>query len=101
MFESFYENIFCYEWDKNSIPYRRQCGIRVIHEGNDMGMGFIPDIIIDNKVILELKSVETLGEVHYKQLLTYLRISNLKLGFLINFNTSLIKNGIHRVVNNL
>lgn len=101
LFESVYEQIFCYEWDKTSIPYSRQCGIKVIHEGNDMGIGFIPDIIIANKVILELKSVENLAEVHYKQLLTYLRLTNLKLGLLINFNTPLIKNGIHRLVNNL
>ena len=66
-----------------------------------MGLGFIPDIIIDNKIILELKSVETLAEVHYKQLLTYLRLTKLKLGLLINFNVPFIKNGIHRIVNNL
>lgn len=66
-----------------------------------MGIGFIPDIVFDNKVIIELKSVESLAEVHYKQLLTYLRITNLKLGLLINFNVPLIKNGIHRIVNKL
>ncbi len=66
-----------------------------------MGIGFIPDIIIADKLILELKSVEVLAEVHYKQLLTYLRLTNLKLGLLINFNVPLIKNGIHRIVNNL
>ena len=101
LFESVYEEIFCYEWNKLLIPYSRQKGIKVIHDGHEMGIGFIPDIIIANKVILELKSVETLGEVHYKQLLTYLRITNLKLGLLINFNVPLIKNGIHRIVNNL
>lgn len=101
LFESVYEQIFCYEWDKKSIPYTRQSGIKVIHEGKDMGIGFIPDIIIFNKVILELKSVETLAEVHYKQLLTYLRLTNLKLGLLINFNVPVIRSGIHRIVNNL
>jgi len=101
LFESVYEEIFCYEWNKNTIPYARQCGIKVIHEEVDMGIGFIPDLIIDNKLILELKSVETLAEVHYKQLLTYLRLTKLKLGLLINFNVPLIKNGVHRIVNNL
>jgi len=101
LFESVYEQIFCHEWKKDIIPYSRQCGIKVIHEGVDMGIGFIPDIIIDSKVILELKSVETLAEVHYKQLLTYLRLTTIKLGLLINFNVPLIKNGIHRIVNNL
>jgi GxxExxY protein len=101
LFESVYEEIFCHEWNKNAVPYTRQWGIKVIHEGVDMGLGFIPDIIIDNKIILELKSVETLAEVHYKQLLTYLRLTKLKLGLLINFNVPFIKNGIHRIVNNL
>jgi len=78
----------------------RQRGIKVIHDGIDMGIGFIRDIIIDNKLILELKSVENLVEVHYKQLLTYLRLTKLKLGLLINFNVPLIKDGIHRIVNN-
>jgi len=66
-----------------------------------MEMGFIVDIIVENKVILELKSQEVLAPVHSKQLLTYLRITGLKLGLLINFGESLIKNGIHRIVNNL
>jgi len=101
LFESVYEEIFCYEWNKTNIPYLRQSGIKVVHERVDMGIGFIPDIVINNKIILELKSVENLAEVHYKQLLTYLRITNLKLGLLINFNVPLIKNGIHRIVNNL
>ena len=101
LFESVCEEIFCHEWNKNTVPYTRQWGIKVIHEGVDMGLGFIPDIIIDNKIILELKSVETLAEVHYKQLLTYLRLTKLKLGLLINFNVPFIKNGIHRIVNNL
>ena len=101
LFESVYEEIFCYEWNKMGFPYIRQKGIKVIHEGIDMGIGFIPDLIVCNKVIIELKSVETLAEVHYKQLLTYLRITELKLGLLINFNVPLIKDGVHRIVNNL
>ncbi len=79
----------------------RQKGIKVIHDGVDMGIGFVPDLIVCEKVILELKSVETLAEVHYKQLLTYLKLTNLKLGLLINFKIPLIKDGIHRIVNNL
>jgi len=101
LFESVYEQIFCFDWKKTTVPFVRQQGIKVIHEGVDMGIGFIPDIVLANKVILELKSIETLNEVHFKQLLTYLRITNLKLGLLINFNVPLIKNGIHRIVNNL
>ncbi|MBP6431885.1 MAG: GxxExxY protein [Ferruginibacter sp.] len=101
LFESVYEEIFCYEWNKLELQFVRQKGIKVIHDGIDMGIGFIPDIVVCNKVILELKSVESLAEVHYKQLLTYLKLTDLKLGLLINFNVPLIKNGIHRIVNNL
>ena len=100
-FESVYEGIFVYEWEKLAITFNRQQGIKVIHHGVDMGIGFVPDLILENKLILELKSVETLPDVHYKQLLTYLRLTNIKLGLLINFNVPLIKDRIHRVANNL
>jgi GxxExxY protein len=101
LFESVYEEIFVYEWNKLNLAFARQKGIKVIHEGVEMGIGFIPDIILENKLIIELKSVESLAEVHFKQLLTYLKLTNIKLGLLINFNVPLIKNGIHRIVNNL
>jgi GxxExxY protein len=81
LFESVYEEIFYYEWNKTSQSIIRQKGIKVIHEGIDMGIGFIPDLIVGEKVILEFKSVEQLAEVHYKQLLTYLRLTGLKLGY--------------------
>jgi GxxExxY protein len=100
LFESVYEEIFCYEWNKLELQCIRQKGIKVIHDGIDMGVGFIPDLIVCDKAILEFKSVENLAEVHYKQLLTYLKLTDLKLGLLINFNVPLI-NGIHRIVNNL
>jgi len=101
LFESVYEEIFFYEWCSSGIPIERQKGIRLFHKGVDMGIGFIPDLVVGNKVVIELKSVENLAEVHYKQLLTYLKLMNMRLGLLINFNVPLIKNGIHRVVNNL
>ena len=101
LFESVYEEIFCYELKVLKIPFVRQKGIKVIHDGIDMGIGFVPDIIISDKLIIELKSVENLAEVHYKQLLTYLKLTKIKLGLLINFNVPLIKDGIHRIVNNL
>ena len=101
LFESVYEEVFCYEWKKTEIEFVRQKRIKVIHEGVDMGIGFKPDLIIENKVIIELKSIERLEEVHYKQLLTYLRLTNMKLGLLINLNVPLIKDGIHRIVNKL
>jgi GxxExxY protein len=101
LFESVYEGILCIELDKKGIPYNRQKAIRVYHEGIDIGVGFIPDLVITNKVVLELKSVENIAEVHHKQILTYIKFMNLKLGLLVNFNVPLIKNGIYRKVNNL
>lgn len=101
LFESVYEEIFCYEWEKNGIPLKRQHGVPLIHEEIKMEIGFRADVIIDDKVIVELKSVEALAEIHYKQVQTYLKLTKIKLGILINFNVPLIKDGIHRIVNNL
>ena len=72
-----------------------------VYEGVQLGEGFRADFIVENLVIIELKSVEIVAPVHKKQLLTYLRLANKHLGLLINFNTDLIKNGITRIVNNL
>jgi len=101
LFESVYEEIFCYEWSKNGIRFKRQHGVPLVHEEIKMEIGFRADVIIDDKVIVELKSVETLADIHYKQVQTYLKLTKIKLGLLINFNVPLIKDGIHRIVNNL
>ncbi len=101
MLESVYEEIICYELQKANFNFIRQRGVPVIYEGIKMNIGFRADIIVENKLIIEVKSVESLAPVHPKQLLTYLRLTNLKLGLLINFNEVLIKDGIHRVVNGL
>lgn len=101
LFESVYEEIFSYEWSKNGIPFRRQCPIPLVHEKIRMEAGYRADLIINEKVLVELKSIEALADVHYKQVQTYLKLTGLKLGLLVNFNVPLIKNGIHRVVNKL
>ncbi|MBS1632244.1 MAG: GxxExxY protein [Bacteroidetes bacterium] len=101
LFESVYEEIFCYEFAKTGIPFTRQQAVPLIHETVKMDIGFRADVIIDNKVVIELKSIEALAPVHYKQILTYLKLTNCKLGLLINFNVALIKDGIHRIVNKL
>jgi GxxExxY protein len=75
--------------------------VPLVHEQIKMDIGFRADIIIDKKVILELKSIEALAPVHFKQVLTYLKLTDIKLGLLINFNVNLIKDGIHRIVNKL
>lgn len=101
LFESVYEEIICFELTKLNISFKRQLGIPLIHEEIKMDVGFRADVIIENKVILELKSVEVLSPVHHKQLLTYLKLADLRLGMLINFNVNLMKEGIHRIVNKL
>ncbi len=101
LFESVYEQVLNYELNKAGLNSLTQVMVPVYYEENKMDMGFRADIIVEDKVIIELKSIETLAPVHYKQLLTYLRLSNKKLGLLINFNENLIKDGIHRIVNNL
>lgn len=101
LFESVYEEIICFELNKLNISFTRQQGIPLIHEEIKMDVGFRADVIIENKVILELKSVESLLPVHHKQLLTYLKLTELKLGLLINFNVVLLKDGMHRIVNKL
>ncbi len=101
LFESVYEEIFCFEWSKNGIPFKRQCPIPLVHGDIIMEAGFKADVIIDDKVIVEFKSIEALAPVHFKQVKTYLNLTELKLGLLVNFNVPLIKDGIRRVVNNL
>ena len=101
MLESVYEEIMYYELVSLGLSVERQKAIPVIWKEKKMDIGFRADLIVDNKVIIELKSVETLAPVHLKQLLTYLKVTGLKLGLLINFNENLIKNAITRIVNNL
>jgi GxxExxY protein len=101
LFESVYEEILCYELKKAGLNIERQKGIPVYWDSLKMDIGFKADIIVERKVILELKSVEEISRIHQKQVLTYLRLTNMKLGLLVNFNEELIKNGIQRIVNGL
>jgi GxxExxY protein len=101
LLESVYEEILYFEFVKLGLKVQRQSGIPVIWDDTKIELGFRADLIVENKVIIELKSVETIAPVHPKQLLTYLKITGIKLGLLINFNEALIKNGITRIVNNL
>jgi len=101
LLESVYEAAICYELDKLGIKYKRQQGIAVVYDEVKMDIGFRADIIVENKVIVEIKSIEAIAPVHQKTLLTYLKLTDLKLGLLVNFNVNLIKYGITRIVNNL
>ncbi len=101
LFESVYEEVLCYELEKRELNFSRQKTIPVIWNEVKLEIGFRADIIVENKVVLEIKSIEQVASIHQKQLLTYLKLTNLKLGLLINFNTPLIKDGIQRIVNKL
>jgi len=101
LLESVYEEVLCYELKVNNLNFKRQVDIPIKYKSIVFESGFIADIIVEDKVIIELKSVESIMPVHKKQLLTYLKLTELKLGLLINFNENLIKNGITRVVNKL
>ena len=101
LLESVYEEVICYELGKREMSYKKQQGIAVKYDEVKMDLGFRADIVVENKVIVELKSVEALAPVHHKTLLTYLRLTDLKLGLLVNFNVELIRDGIKRIVNGL
>ena len=101
LLESVYEEVLVYELKKLGLIVARQTGIPVVYETVKLDIGFKADVIIENKVILELKSVETILPVHKKQLLTYLKLTKMKLGLLINFNENMIKNGITRIANGM
>ena len=101
LLESVYEEIMYQELESLGLKVVRQKAIPVFWKAKQLEIGFRADLIIENKVIIELKSVEEIVPVHYKQVLTYLKLTDLKLGLLINFNENLIKDGIKRIVNNL
>ena len=101
LLESVYEEALAYELIKQNLMIKKQQGLPVVYEDVKLDLGFRTDLIVENKVIIEIKSVEAIAPVHQKQLLTYLKLTGMKLGLLINFNEALIKDGIQRVVNKL
>jgi GxxExxY protein len=101
LLESAYEECLFFELKKQGLNVEKQKPLPLIYEEVKLDIGYRIDIIVNNKLIIEIKSVEALNDVHFAQLLTYLKLTNCKLGLLINFNVTLIKNGIKRVVNNL
>ncbi len=101
LLESVYEEVIAFELLERNLSFTRQQGIQARYKGRELDLGFRADIIVEDKVIIEVKSVEVLAPVHHKQLLTYLRLADKRLGLLVNFNVELIKNGIFRIVNKL
>ena len=101
LFESVYEVVLAHELKDRGLAVERQKAIPIRYNDLVFDEGFRADIIVENSVIIELKSIEITKPVHKKQLQTYLRLTDMKLGLLINFGAALIKNGIFRIVNNL
>lgn len=101
LLESAYEECLYYELKKSGLLVIKQKPLPLVYEEVKLEVGYRIDLILENKVIIEVKAVEALNDIHLAQLLTYLKLSNCKLGMLINFNVTLIKNGIRRVANNM
>ena len=101
LFESVYEEVLEYELTKRGLKVKRQETIAIVYDGLKMDKGFRADLIVEDKVIIVIKSVEMLKPLFYTQIKSYLRLTGLKLGLLINFNVDLLKNGFKRQVNGL
>jgi GxxExxY protein len=101
LLESVYETALSYELKQSGYDVKNQVGVPMVYGNIKMDIGFRLDLLVNDLVIIEIKSVETLMDVHHKQLLTYLRLSGKKLGLLINFNSASLKDSIVRIVNNL
>ncbi|WP_281230982.1 GxxExxY protein [Flavobacterium gelatinilyticum] len=101
LLESAYEECLFYELKKLDLKVEKQKPLPLIYEEVKLDVGYRLDILIENKLILEIKAVDCLNEVHFAQLLTYLKLTNCKLGLLINFNVALLKHGVKRIANNL
>ncbi|MBN2600730.1 MAG: GxxExxY protein [Candidatus Marinimicrobia bacterium] len=101
LLESAYEECLFYELKKEGLTVEKQKPLPLIYEEVKLDIGYRVDLLVNHKVIIEIKAVEALNDVHMAQILTYLKLSDCKLGLLINFNVALIKDGIKRIVNNL
>lgn len=101
LLESTYEIALAYDLKTSGLKVQQQLAMPFIYKEVKMDVGYRIDLLVENKLIIEIKSLETLAPVHFSQLLTYLKLSDIKLGLLINFNSRFLKDVIHRVVNNL
>jgi GxxExxY protein len=101
LLESVYEAALLYQLKKDGLEANSQVPIPVIYDGQELNIGFRIDILVENKVIIEIKSVEELSRMHHKQVITYLKLTKLKLGILVNFNSDNVLNSIFRKVNDL
>ena len=101
LLENAYEECLFYELHKNGLPIERQKPLPLVYEGVELEVGYRIDLLIDNKLVVEVKAVTALNDLHWAQILTYLKLSGCKLGLLMNFNTVWFKDGVKRVANGL
>lgn len=101
LLESAYENALAFDLIEMGFDVKQQVPMPFIYKDIQLEVGYRIDLTVSNKVLIEIKSVENMAPVHFAQTLTYLKLSGMKLGLLINFNTNVLKEGIHRIVNNL
>lgn len=99
LLESAYEECLFYEINKVGVNIEKQKGLPLIYNDVKLDIGYRVDFILENKLIVEIKAVESLADIHIAQLLTYLKLANCKLGLLINFNTTFFKDGVKRIIN--
>ena len=100
LLESTYQKCLLYELSSRGLKVASEVSIPVVYKGVELDCGYRIDILVEDVIVLELKSVEKLLPVHSAQIITYLKLANKRLGFLLNFNVSLMKNGLNRFVNN-
>ena len=101
LLESAWENALAYDLRESGLNVQQQVSLPFVHKEMKIDVGYRIDLLVENKVIVEVKNVDSLTEVHQAQILTYLKLSGKKLGLLINFNKVILKDGIHRYANNL
>jgi GxxExxY protein len=101
LLEDIYEEALCFELESRGVEVRRQVGVHVVYKGKELKKRLVLDVLVGDKLIVECKAVEHYNPLFEAQLLTYLRLSNRKLGLVINFGEEYVKDGVHRVVNNL
>ena len=101
LLESAYEECLCHEFGMRNLRYERQKPLSVTYKGKKLDCGYRLDVIVEDKIILELKACEKVEQIHKAQLLTYLKLSGINLGLILNFNVPIMRDGIVRVVNDL
>jgi GxxExxY protein len=98
LLEAVYETCFCYELEKRGLAYHRQMPLPLRYDNIEFKIAYRLDVLVEDCIVCEIKAIESLADVHFAQVLTYLRFSGKRLGFLVNFNSARFRDGIHRLI---